>query len=68
MLKAGGEVVVLWLHSIVNVAYRTGAVPEDWRKALVISMDKKGGRVQCTNYRGISLLSSYTKEGICKNT
>ena len=41
MLKAGGEVVVRWLHSIMNVAWRTGVVPEDWRKALVISVHKK---------------------------
>ena len=36
MLKAAGEVVVRWLHSIVNAAWIIGAVPEDWRKALVI--------------------------------
>ena len=36
MLKAGGEVTVKWIHSIVH---------------------KKGSKMQCTNYRGISLLS-----------
>ena len=57
MLKAGGEVTVRWLHSIVNVAWKAGSVPEDWRKALVIPVHKKGSKMQCTNYRGISLLS-----------
>ncbi len=57
MLKAGGEVTVRWLHSIVNVAWKAGSVPEDWRKALVIPVHKKGSKMQCTNYRGISLLN-----------
>ena len=57
ILKAGGEVVVRWLHSVVNVVWRTGVVPKDWRKALVIPVHKKGSRMQCTNYHGISLLS-----------
>ena len=46
MLKAGGEIVVRWLHSIVNVAWRTGRVPEDWRKALVHS--EVDGNAQAT--------------------
>ena len=57
MLKAGGEVTVRWMHSIVNVAWEAGSVPEDWRKALVIPVHKKGSKMQCTNYRSISLLS-----------
>ena len=57
MLKAGGEVTVRLMHSIVNVAWKPGSVPEDWRKALVIPVHKKGSKMQCTNYRGISLLS-----------
>ena len=57
MLKAGGEVTVRWMHSIVTVAWKAGSVPEDWRKALVIPVHKKGSKMQCTNYRGISLLS-----------
>ena len=44
-----------WLQSLANVAWRTGAGPEDWRKALVIPVHMKGSRMQSTNYRGISL-------------
>ncbi len=45
------------MHSIDNVAWKAGSVPEDWRKALVIPVHRKGSKMQCTNYRGISLLS-----------
>ena len=57
MLKAGGEVVVEWLHRIVNRAWKSGMVPDDWRKALVVPVHKKGSKLHCKNYRGISLLS-----------
>ena len=46
MLKAGGEVVVKWLILVI-----------DWRKAQIIPIFKKGSRLECSNYRGISLLS-----------
>ena len=42
MLKAGGDIVVEWMHKIVNTAWRSGKVPGDWRKALVIPVHKKG--------------------------
>lgn len=32
IIKAGGEVAVSWMHSIVNMAWKTATVPEDWRK------------------------------------
>ena len=57
MLKTGGEIAVRWMHSIVNMAWKSETIPEDWRKALVIPVHKKGSKMQCTNYRGISLLS-----------
>ena len=57
MLKAGGDVVVQWLHRIFCMAWGSGTVPADWRKAQIVPVHKKGSRTQCKNYRGISLLS-----------
>ena len=57
MLKAGGEVVVVWLHRIVNKAWKSSMVPDDWMKALVVPVHKKGSKLHFKNYRGISLLS-----------
>ena len=38
------------------MAFESGVVPEDWSSTLIISLYKgKGERVECKNYRGISL-------------
>ena len=57
MLKAGGSAVAKWLHRIVNLMWTTGEVPADWTKAVIVPIHKKGNKMICSNYRGISLLS-----------
>ncbi len=58
MLKYGGEIVVDWMMWICNLAWVQSKVPEDWRKAIIVTLYKgKGNREECNNYRGISLLS-----------
>jgi len=47
MLKAGGKVVVEWLHRIMNRAWMTSMVPDDWRRMLVVPVHKKGSKMQC---------------------
>ena len=57
MLKAGGRVVAEWLHMIINLMWMKGEVPADWKKAVIEPIHKKGSKMLCNNYRGISLLS-----------
>ena len=57
MLKAGGEVVVEWLTEVFNMVWRIGVAPEDWKNAVIVPVYKKGSRLDCSNYRGISLMS-----------
>ena len=57
MLKAGGDTVVRWLHIIFNIVWEKGKAPEEWQKAVIVAIHKKGSKKLCKNYRGISLLS-----------
>ena len=57
MLKAGGEVVIEWMTEVFNMVWNEGIAPGDWRNAVIVPVYKKGSRLDCTNYRGISFMS-----------
>ena len=58
MIKGGGNRVVDWIWRLCNIAFESGVVPEDWKSAVIIPLYKgKGEWTECSNYRGISLLS-----------
>lgn len=60
-LLRGNENVVKWLTRIFNVAWCEGRIPEDWGKAVICKVPKKGDKLECRNWRGISLLSHVEK-------
>ena len=40
------------------MVFESGGVPEDWRSTMIVPLYKgKGERMECSNYRSISLLS-----------
>ena len=56
MIKGGGDWVVDRIWRLCNMACESGVVSEDWRSAVVVPLYKcKGERIECENYRGISL-------------
>ena len=58
MLKKGGKAVIEWMVRLCNVCYQEEKVHEDWKKACIVPVYKgKGCKLECKNYRGISLLS-----------
>ena len=48
---------ILWLTRVCQVASKFRKTPRDWQTGVIIPIFKKRNRKQCTNYRGISLLS-----------
>ena len=62
MIKGGGDRVVGRIWGLCNMPFERGAVPEDWRSAVIVRLYKgKGKRTKCKNYRGIRLLSVVRK-------
>ena len=57
IIKNGGSKLLCALHEIVQEAWRTAEVPQDWKDGQLVTIFKKGDRQLCGNYRGISLLS-----------
>ena len=44
------------LLDIVVHIWREGKVPQEWKDAIIMVLNKKKGRTECCNYRGISLV------------
>ena len=61
-LKKGGMATLEWLVRLVNLSFDMGVVPMDWHGACLVPLYKgKGDKCQCSNSRGISLLSVVSK-------
>ena len=61
MLKAGGMEAAELLHRVIELAWAKGEVAEDWQKAVIVPIHKKGSTMMCSNYSGISLVSVPSK-------
>lgn len=57
LLKKGGEELVNRIWNMVRQIWNKEEMPDEWRRALVCPIHKKGDKMNCTNYRGISLLN-----------
>lgn len=58
MLKAGGTTTAIWLTNVFNTVWSTEIIPDNWRKGLILPFWKRKGDLHdCSNYRGITLLS-----------
>ena len=49
------------LLPVLNQAFETGVVPEEWKVSGIIPIFKKGDASVCANYRGIALMSLAAK-------
>jgi len=56
-IKNSGPGGIQWLCRIFNLAKKSSVVPADWSFGVIAPIFKKGNRKDCSNYRGISLLS-----------
>lgn len=61
MLKSMGSEGLKILKVICNKAWMEGKVPQDWKIGIIVPLHKKGDKSDCSNYRGITLLSIVSK-------
>ena len=61
-MREEGNQVVNWIWRLSNITFESAVTPEDWRSAVIVPLYKgKGERIECSNYRGISLLNMVGK-------
>ena len=62
LLKKGGRSMVAWLVRFFNCCFKNGGFPRDCCRVGFVPLYKgKGDRCECSNSRGISLLSAAGK-------
>ena len=62
LYKYGGDQLLEKLTSLFTLCWEEGEVPGDLRGAVIVSLYKnKGEKSDCSNYRGVTLLSIAVK-------
>jgi hypothetical protein len=61
LIKAGGSTICPEIHKLINSVWNKEELPEQWKESIVAPVYKKGDKTDCSNYRGISLLSTTHK-------
>nr|KAG5691095.1 hypothetical protein BaRGS_027599 [Batillaria attramentaria] len=56
-IKADTETAVNMLHSLFSKIWDKEEVPAQWKEGIIIKLPKKGDLTDCSNYRGIMILS-----------
>lgn len=57
MLKSSLDLIEPYLRHMYNAVLESGKYPEQWTKAILVPLHKKGSTSDLDNYRGIALLS-----------
>lgn len=57
-LRAGGSELVKTLQDLLQTVWEDEVMPSAWKTSIICPIHKKGNRPICTNYIGISLLTS----------
>jgi hypothetical protein len=61
LIQAGGETLHSEIHKLIMLIWNKEELPHQWKESIVVTIHKKGDKTDCSNYRGISLLSTSYK-------
>lgn len=61
LIKSGGTALENIIYTLVKQIWQKEQIPEEWKIGLICPIYKKGDRLNCQNYRGITLLCTVYK-------
>ena len=61
MIKAGGKTIRCEIHKLIISIWNKEELSEEWKESIIVPIYKKGDKTDCSNYKGISLLSTTYK-------
>jgi hypothetical protein len=57
LIKYGGRKLWIRICQLIKRVWETEQMPQEWSTAIISPLYKKGNKLECSNYRGISLLN-----------
>jgi hypothetical protein len=61
LIQAGGEILHSKVHKLLNFIWNTQELSDQSKESIILPVQKKSDKTDCSNYRGISLLSTSYK-------
>jgi hypothetical protein len=61
LIQARGKTLHSEIHKLIMLIWNKEELPHQWKESIVLPIHKKGDKTDCSNYGGISLLSTSYK-------
>jgi hypothetical protein len=61
LIKARGRIIRSEIHKFIISIWNKEELPEEGKESVIVPIYKKGDKTDCSNYQGISLLSTMYK-------
>jgi hypothetical protein len=61
LIQAGGGKLLSEIKKLINFIWSKEELPDQWKESIILPVYEKGDKTDCSNYRGISLLSASYK-------
>jgi len=56
LIKAEGRTIRYEIHKLIYSIWNKEELPEEWRMSIIVLINKKDDKTDCSNYRNIYLL------------
>ena len=61
LIRAEGSKIRCAIHKLIISVWNKEKLPEEWKQSIIVPIHKKGDKIDCNNYKGISLLPATYK-------
>jgi hypothetical protein len=56
LIQSGGKMLLSAIHKLIHFIWSKEELPDQWKESIIVPIHKKRDKVECNNYREISLV------------